>query len=412
VNGVDPFRDRRAIVVSFAEFAGDLSISPRIQRTAHLTAALERECGFRVARVPEHLRHAERASQELLPNGLVRKALGPFVLDRLEIPARRMMRGWKPSGRGALLIGWPYSPLYLAASHLVAAGIPYVVDVGDPWVLTAPEPAPTAPVPAQLLRPVSLLRARAGETFLWRNAAAGVVTTETQAASLRALFPGLDLLVRPNGYLTADASGGQGAAAEHAGDEAELRLVHFGSINSARAPIGEWLSALPGEAGVRRVRFANYGPVSHPEILQTRNGAVVVEAHDPVPWERAREIAKTFDAAVVVANAHPFQLPSKAIQYLTLPVPRIALTVSGDGGELATFAERRPGFIAVGLDSTQDIRRMIDHLRRAWSDEELSPSADDSWAEVAREVLRFAIRAWDRGAVPRSPGRAGRAATA
>ncbi len=405
MNAAAPPSDGQAIVVSFAEFAGDPPISPRIQRTAQLTAALEQEFEFRVERVPENLRQAELSSQESRPRGLARKALGPFVLDRLEIQSRRAMRGWKPAGRGALLIGWPYSPICLAASRLAAAGIPYVVDVGDPWVLTDPPPA-------RLLRRLSVLRARAGETFLWRNAAAGVVTTETQASDLRALFPDLDLLVRPNGYLAADESGLQSAPVDDLRAEGELRLVHFGSINSARAPIGEWLSALPGEAGIRRVRFANYGAVNRPELLQTGNTAVAIEAHDPVPWTEACEIARTFDAGVVVANANPAKLPSKAIQYLTLPVPRIALTVSGDGGELARFAEQRPGFIALGLDSPEDIPRMIDHLHRAWSDDVLRPSPGDSWTEVAHEVVRFAIQSWDRAGAPGIREQTQRVATA
>ena len=193
-------------MVSFAELAGELPISPRIQRTAHLTAALEREFEFGVSRVPEHLARAAVPSRKSGPKGLARKALSPLVLDHLELPARVLMRGWRPSGRGALLIGWPYSPIYIAASHLVAAGIPYVVDVGDPWVLTEPAP-PRGP------RRLSVLRAKAAETFLWRHAAAGVVTTEMQASGLRALFPDLELLVRPNGYLAADEPGGAGSLA-------------------------------------------------------------------------------------------------------------------------------------------------------------------------------------------------------
>jgi hypothetical protein len=405
VDSWDPSPDREAIVVSFAEFAGDLPISPRVQRTAHLTAALEREFEFRVARVPEHLGQAAHQSRESRPRGLARKALRPLALDDLEIPARVVMRGWKPSGSGALLIGWPYSAIYVAASHLVAAGIPYVVDVGDPWWLTEP----TSP---RLSRRLSVLRARAAETFLWRHAAAGVVTTETQAGNLRALFPDLELLVRPNGYLAADEPGVQAAPADAGTDDGELRLVHFGSINSARVPVGEWLSALPGAAGIRRVRFANYGPVSRPELLQTGDPAVALEVHDPVDWGRACQIARTFDAALVVANANPAKLPSKAIQYLTLPVPRIALTVSGDGGELAAFATQRPGFVPAGLDSPEDIPRMIDHLRRSWSDEELSPSAGDSWAEVAHEVVGFAIQSWHRTGAPGIREQTQRVATA
>jgi hypothetical protein len=389
----------QAIVVSFAELAGDPPISPRVQRTAHLTAALEREFDIRALRVPEHLQRAARRGARSGPRGLARKTLHPVVLDHLEIPARLMMRGWKPSGRGALLIGWPFSPICVAASHLAAAGIPYVVDVGDPWVLTEP-------TTARFTQRLALQRARAAETFLWRHAAAGVVTTETQAENLRALFPDLELLVRPNGYLAADEPRVQGAsgddrahrgmATRDGGSGGELRLVHFGSINSARVPIGEWLSNLRGAAGVRRVRFANYGHVSRPELLRTADPAVIVEVHDPVEWGRACQIARIFDAAVVVANANPAKLPSKAIQYLTLPLPRIALTPSGDGGELAAFAAQRPGFIAVGLDSREDIPPMLSHLRRAWTDQELGPSGGDSWPEVAHEVLKFAISSWDR----------------
>jgi hypothetical protein len=389
-------------VVSFAKLAGNTPISPRVQRTAHLTAALEREFEFGVTRVPEDLDRADLA-RGLVPTGLARKALRPLLLDQIEIPARVVMRGWQPSGEGALLIGWPYSPIYVAASRFVAAGVPYVVDVGDPWVLTEPRPSPWP-------RRLSLLRAKAAERFLWSHAAAGVVTTETQARGLRALFPDLELLVRPNGYLAADQPGVRKTSGPGSAD-GELRLVHFGSINSSRAPIGEWLSALPGATGFRRVLFANYGPVAHPERVRARHPAVTFEAHDPVDWERACQIARSFDAAVVVGNTDPAKLPSKAIQYLNLPIPRVALTVGGVSGELAAFAGQRPGFIAVGLDSPEDIPRLIAHVRRAWSDRELSPPAGDGWAEVAREVAQFAIRAWEGTGASRARDRAEPVAT-
>ena len=160
------------------------------------------------------------------------------------------------------------------------------------------------------------------------------------------------------------------------------------------------------------MRFANYGSVNHPELLRADDPAVAVEAHDAVDWARACQIARTFDAAVVVGNADPAKLPSKAIQYLTLPVPRIALTVSGDGGELTAFAAQRPGFVPAGVDSPEDIPSVIAHVRRAWSDEELRPSAGDSWAEVGREVVRFAIQSWDRAAAPRTRRQAEQVATA
>ncbi|MGH2983578.1 MAG: hypothetical protein ACRDK5_04885 [Solirubrobacterales bacterium] len=380
--------DRQAIVVSFA---GDDPFSPRVQRAAHLATALERQFDFRVERVPGQPGHAMGRFNATLPRRVARRAVGPLVLDSFEIPARLTLRGWKPSGRGALLVGWPFSPIYVAASHLLAAGVPYVVDVGDPWALTEPAPSPRFP----RSRLLAWRRAKAAEAFLWRHAAAGVVTTESQASSLRALFPDLNLLCRPNGYTPTAESVVQREPA-HAASAGELRLVQFGSVNPAKLPIGGWLSRLRGAAGLTSVRFVNYGSVDRPELLQTQDPAVVVEIHDPVDWGRACRIARGFDAAVVVANRNPAELPSKSIQYLTLPVPRIAVTASRDPGELGAFAAQRPGFIAIDVDSREDIPRLIAHLRRAWSDEELSPPAGDSWAEVAREVVGFAIEAWDR----------------
>jgi hypothetical protein len=384
----DTFGDRRATVVSFA--TGN-PIWPRFQRTTHLASAFEREFEFRVERVPDP--EQTGSFKGTPPPRLARKALRPLVLDSFEIPARLALRDWTPSGRGALLIGWPFSPLYIAASRLLAAGIPYVVDAGDPWALTAPE---SNPYPWSRL--VSQRRARAAEAFLWRHAAAGVVTTRTQASKLRALFPDLKLLVRPNGYVTAAESIVDRVPANPV--LSELRLVQFGSVNDSRLPIGDWLSTMREALGLTRVRFANYGHVDRPELVRTGDPAVVIEVHDPVDWGRARQLACSFDAAVVTANRYPGQLPSKAIQYLTLPVPRIALTSSSREDELGAFAAQAPGFLAVGIDSREDIRGLIARLRRPWSHRELRPPPGDSWAEVGREIVQFAIESWDRTELP------------
>jgi hypothetical protein len=179
-------------------------------------------------------------------------------------------------------------------------------------------------------------------------------------------------------------------------------------VNPFKISIGGWLARVRRTAGLPRVRFANYGSVDRPDLLQSDDPAVVVEIHEPVEWARACEIARGFDAAVVTANDHPAQLPSKSIQYLTLPVPRVGVTASSDPGELGAFAAQRPGFISVDVESQEDVSRLISHLRRPWSDDELAPPADDSWAAVARQVLGFTIAAWDRqrGLKPGSRGAA------
>jgi len=393
--------DRQAIVVSFAP--GD-SFSPRVQRAERLVTALERDFDFQVERVPSLPSHAVGALGTTLPRRAMRRALRPLVLDRFETPARLRMRGWKPSGRGALLIGWPFSPVYIAASHLVAAGIPYVLDAGDPWVLTEP-------FPASWSRPLPRRRAKSAEAFLWRHAAAGVLTTQRQARALKALFPDLDLLVRPNGYTPTAAGENPARATREAGDGAaprtagELRLIQFGSVNARKLSIGGWLSRLRRIAGLTRVSFVNYGSVARPDLLRSEDRGVVIEVHEPVGWDRACQIARGFDAAVVVANTNPDELPSKSIQYLTLPIPRVAVTESSDPGELGAFADQRPGFIAVRSASDEDIPGLLGHLRRTWSEEDLKPPAADAWDSVARQVVRFAVDAWDRNrGASRRPG--------
>jgi hypothetical protein len=391
--------DTQAIVVSFARGG---RFSPRVQRTAHLVNALDRQFDFRVERIPSYPGHRMGPFKAALARRVAWRALRPLVLDSFEVPARWAMRGWKPSARGALLIGWPFSPVYIAASHLVAAGIPYVVDAGDPWVLTEP-------FPASWSRPLPRRRARSAETFLWRHAAAGVVTTDRQARALHEVFPDLDLLVRPNGYTPAAEAVGpeESRSSVHdpgeqrpPGAAGELRLVQFGSVNPRKLPIGGWLSRLRRVAGLTRVSFDNYGWVDRPDLLRSDDPAVVIEAHEPVEWARACQIAHSFDAAVVVANTNPDELPSKSVQYLTLPIPRVAVTASSDPGELGAFAEERPGFIAVGVDSQEDVPRLLGHIQRAWSADELSPPPGDSWDLVARQVAQFALDSWDRKRPP------------
>lgn len=378
--------DRKAIVASFA--TGD-QFSPRVSRTRMVSKVLERS-GFVVERMPP-ARDGGRgagpreAAQATLPRRIARRVAKPVAIDYFEPGTLLLLRNWSPSGSGALLIGWPFSPLYHAARRLVAAQIPYVVDVGDPWALTGNAPAST--------RTIAGRRARSAESFLWSNAAGGIVTTESQAAALHALFPGLSLLSRPNGYVEADVDHPRPPRASPRGST-ELRLVQFGALYSIRLPVGDWFARLRREAGVDRVHVVNYGHVIDESLLGQAPG-VTIELRPPIQWSEALRVATDFDAALVVGNRDPVQLPSKAVQYQTLPIPRIALTTGQPGDELASFADTRTGFVAVGIDSRSDLTRAVDRLRRSWSADELEPPPSDSWPEVGREIVEFVLRCWD-----------------
>ena len=377
--------NRQAIVLSFA---GGTPYSPRAQRARMVATALEELLACPVERVPPAGRpYAVDDGSRPAPT-VFRKArtklVKDFVFDECEPLARRTLRDWQPSGLGAVIVGWPYSPLYYGAQRLVATGVPYVVDIGDPWALTATKAtADWKRVPA---------RARDAERFIWEHAAGGVVTTATQEDALQRLFPRLALLCRPNGYFEVTATDSPAPASGR--PAGELRLVQYGSVYPVRVPIGGWLARLREAGGFDRISFVNYGSVGVPELLESDDPGVVVEVRAPIEWDDAWRAAHEFDAAVVVGNKDPAQLPSKAIQYLTLPIPRLALTGGGPGDELAAFAAEEPAFLAVDVNDAEGPSRAIAHVRRQWTAAELAPPPEHSWPAVARRVARFASDRW------------------
>ncbi len=361
----------QVVVVSFCNDIGPFS--PRAERTRILAAALEEGFGCTVHQVSDAHR---------VPAGL--RMFKPVLLDPWEPLAMWQLSRWTPTGSGALLIGSPVSPLYYASKRLVRHGIPYVVDVGDPWGLTFKNPESR----------VRHWRRTRAESFLWRNAAGGIVTTAPQAAALRQLFPHLPFLCRPNGYqeVKLPPEVGDPPASNESSDE--LRLVHFGNMYWARLALPEWLSRLRRVAGLRRVQLTNFGDAFH-QSFQSQDSHVAIELRKPVKWSEACRLARGFDGAIVVGNKNPAQLPSKAIQYLTLPIPRLAVTMKRTGDALADFAAAKPGFVAVDAHSDDDALAAVAHLRRSWSTEELEPPASDAWSQVAPEIIRFALDCWN-----------------
>src|SRR4029079_8947810 len=115
-----------------------------------------------------------------------------------------------------------------------------------------------------------------------------------------------------------------------------------------------------------------------------------------------------FDGAVVVGNKDPAQLPSKAIQYLTLPIPRLALTGGRPGDELAGFAAAKPGFVGIEIGAEDGPVRAIEHLRRPWTAAELAAPVEDAWPSVSRRVAEFASERWQGVARDRGEAAAGR----
>jgi hypothetical protein len=323
------------------------------------------------------------ATRSRLGTSFIRKigrvAHSSVLFDKVELWSRHRFRGWHPDARGALLVGYPFSPLVYASRRLAECRIPYVVDVGDPWVLTAATPQ---------VRSLGRLRGRAAEYRLWAGAAGAVVTTQAQAQALRALFPKLRILVRPNGFAHADHSRPNMAIRRPAhAPGSHLRLAHFGDISSVRVRIASFLERLARTGSWSEIEFHQYGTDWTGALGGLRDVRVMV--HERRPWSEIVSAADQYDLAIVVGNRDPAQLPSKAVAYLQLPIPRLALIGDGTDDALAQYVADKPGWIVLHVNGADGADKIRTHLSREWTAAELAPPATESWDEVTTEIRRF-----------------------
>lgn len=358
-----------------------IHLSPRGQRTQTLEEVLSTR--GEVERVGGAVPAWLAGDGERRKSSWYRRAARVFVstilVDKFELVARRRLGRWQPSVDAAVLIGFPWSPLAPAARKLSAADIPFVVDVGDPWVVTNP-----SPTGGRLRR----WRARRQEEDLWRSAAGAIVTTQGQGDSLRHLFPHLRVLVRPNGYRPV-APPTTTALIPPRNDD-ELRLVHYGSLYGERVDLSQILRRLVDSGRWSRVTLWQYGPDWERVLAPVADG-VVLEHRPPLPWDRVLAEAPAYDAAVVVGWADPAKMPSKAVQYLTLPIPRIAMSNPGGGDALAAYVVNQPGWAVVDAESEDPAALVAAHLARDWSNGALAPPEGESWPRVADSLAEFVV---------------------
>ena len=352
-------------------------LTPRGARSQAAAAALSAHADVRVIAGPDP------AGRRLWWHRARDRALfevgSRWLIDPLEPWSWKALADRSLDADVAMLIGYPFSPLVAAARGLRRHGVPYVVDISDPWALTRSDGQATT------------LRDRRSATLerrLWSGAAAGIVTTAAQGRDLGKLVPGLDILVRPNGYTDV---GAVRAAPRVAADD-ELRIGHFGLLYAPRVDITSFLRRLVDSGRWRRVVLQQYGQDHYGELRKFEK-LVTVQRRDPVPWpEAVRLAAAEIDIGLVVGNTDARQLPSKAIEYLTLPVPRLALTGGQAGDALADYVDDKPGWLTLSVDDPDAATRVWDHIRRRWTGDELTAPADESWQRVAEELASFVLR--------------------
>jgi hypothetical protein len=234
---------------------------------------------------------------------------------------------------------------------------------------------------------------------MWTHARGGIVTTSGQASVLTPHFPNLPILVRPNGFNNvalseADVSSSFGRAG------GELRLVHYGNLYGARRDPQGLLTRLAASGHWKRVVLYQYGHDWN-GMLERLSRVVEVETRPVRPWGLAAREATQFDAALVIGNLNPAQLPSKAVQYLTLPIPRIAL-VGQSLDALASYVRDKSGWLVVTPDDPRAPDRVRQLVEHRWTLDQLAPVTDESWEAVEGRLAEFVLSVTGVGAEPAS----------
>jgi glycosyltransferase involved in cell wall biosynthesis len=373
---------RKFVVVAWSG-AVPIHLSPRGQRARHLVSAL-REYGNveRVggSNIPQWLAGSSERMTSSWYRQLARRIVYSVLIDKYEFAVWRELRSWHPHADAAVLVAYPCSPLSIAARKLTGRSIPYIVDIGDPWILTNPTPE------GGRLRK---WRAKRQERKLWNSAVGAIVTTETQGDALKDLFPHLRVLVRPNGYRTNDEDlVDQQVSAAPAHDTDELHLVHYGSLYGERVNFGKIFRSLAMSGRWKNIILHQYGS-DWENMLSSISDCCEIRYRPPITWSEVLSGARMFHAAIVIGWCNPRQMPSKAVQYLTLPIPRLAMVTPDSTDALARYVADKPGWILVN-DEDDDVAQIIaDHVSKPWADADLEAPDDESWANVERVLGAF-----------------------
>src|SRR4051794_7152051 len=229
---------------------------PRVARARALAPELQKSWQVEMVQGPRAGETPTTAGQRARAR-VERRLARQIALDEYEVRSRRRFGRWRPNGDLALLVVWPYSASVAAARRLEPARIPYVIDAGDPWVLTAVDGSGGG---------LAHRRQVAAERRLWKGAAGAILTTARQEAALRELFPNLPTLVQPSGYREVDVS----RTARRWLPGQPLELGHFGALYRPRIDFVPLLG-----------RMTAAGPWQ--ELVLHQFGAVASELPDRLP---------------------------------------------------------------------------------------------------------------------------------
>jgi hypothetical protein len=167
-------------------------------------------------------------------------------------------------------------------------------------------------------------------------------------------------------------------------------MAHFGNVYDVRIDVGPLLERLLASGNWERVELDQYGNVWDPAARRSLDVPGIRYREIPMRLpEDLPSLAAGYDAAIVIGNRSGLGPPSKVFQYMTLPVPRVVLVEDARTDETARFIEHRPGWLAISVSDSNAAQLLARHVERPWTAAWLAPPAEDSWPEVAQQILSF-----------------------
>jgi hypothetical protein len=173
-------------------------------------------------------------------------------------------------------------------------------------------------------------------------------------------------------------------------DRKELRLVHYGSLYGMRINFAQIFQQLARSGRWDKITLCQYGP-DWDGVLESISDIIAVDCRPPLSWAQILAEAPTFHAAIVIGWHDSARMPSKTVQYLTLPIPRIAMVNSGNADALARYVADKPGWVAVRDQDPSAAQIVAAHLSKRWSQIELSAPERESWDAVEHVLGSFVV---------------------
>jgi hypothetical protein len=169
-----------------------------------------------------------------------------------------------------------------------------------------------------------------------------------------------------------------------------LKIVHYGNLYAPRIDLAAFLDSIADKGVWKSIRFTLYGHNWGGSLARVRS-CLEIEVREPRPWHEIVVAAGDHDVALVVGNRNSAQLPSKAVQYLTLPIPRAALVSGKSSDALEAYVSDKPGWLTISAlaDPADSAARLAAHVEHRWTARELRAPDSEAWPAVTARILAF-----------------------